>query len=139
MCWKRRLNICMIIIIIIYQISTWHKHILIYYYVFDIIIVTNRMQTNLWASALDYIYNVPTTLQRIYIVKGYKIKSNVFDSTWEFIHINLTCICCKSRDVNLCTLIICTRKYKWWKTIIKSMKKSKVEIIKYIYNKYNII
>jgi len=117
---------CMIIIIIIYQMSTWHNRILIYYYVFDVIIVTNRMQTSLWASALDYIiYVIPATLQRMYIVKGYKIKSTVFASTCEFVHINLTCIiCCKSGDVNFCILIICTRKYKWWKEIIKSTKKS---------------
>jgi len=106
------------------KMSTWHKHILIYYYVFDVIIVTNWMQRSVWASALDYIYVVPVTLQRMYIVKGYRIKSTVFASTCEFIHINLTFICCKLRDVNLWTLIICTRKYKWWKAINKSMKKS---------------
>lgn len=38
------------------KMSTRHEHILIYYYVFDVIIVTNRMQTSLWASALDYLH-----------------------------------------------------------------------------------
>jgi len=105
------------------KMSTWHEYILIYYYVFDVIIVTNRMQTSLWASALN-IYVVPPTLQRMYIMKEYRIKSTLFASTCEFIHINFTCICCKLRDVNLCTLISCTRKYKWLKSIIKLMKKS---------------